>query len=247
MAAATDYTALITSEHNQQPNFMATVEALVMGFVDGINVLNALPDDFSLDLAVGVQLDQVGLWVGFSRNVPIPLPPNLFQLDVVGSGFDEGTWQGPGNPLSGLVVLDDDTYRTMLRIKIGANSWDGSLAQMQAILAAVFSTPGAIQNLAVNVSYDELATTVPRDPLIAAGPPAFFVVDNQDMTAGVFFLGTLPSVTLLSLFENGYMPIKPEGVHMDYWKPSSGSTYFGFDLDNGAIQGFDLGSWPTHA
>jgi hypothetical protein len=247
MAAASDYTDLITSEHDQQPNFMATVEALVMGFVDGINVLNTIPNAFSLDNAVGVQLDQVGQWIGFSRNVPIPLPPNLFQLDVVGSGFDEGTWQGPGNPLSGLVVLDDDTYRTMLYIKVGANSWDGSLEQMQTILAAVFSDPNAVQNLAVNVGYDELAVNVDYDVLIAAGPPAFFVVDNQDMTAGVFFLGTLPSVTLLSMFENGYMPIKPEGVQMDYWKPSSGSTYFGFDLANGAIQGFDIGSWPTHA
>lgn len=246
MSANTDYTSLITSEHNQQPNFMATVETLVSGFVDGINLLNTIPASFSIDTAVGVQLDQVGKWVGFSRNVAIPLPPNYFQLDVVGSGFDQGTWQGPGNPLSGLVVLDDDTYRTMLYIKVGANSWDGSLSKMQDIFMAVFSSVGGIDYLAVDLIPHELAGTVYGDRLIAAGAPSFFIVDNQDMTAGVFFLGTLPSVTLLSLFENGYMPVKPEGVLMEYWQPSVGSTYFGFDLNNGAIQGFDLGSWPTH-
>lgn len=141
MADLTDYTGLITSEHNQRPKFMAAVKALTKPMVALQNLLGGMPDAFDLDQAVGVQLDAVGLWVGIGRRVATPLTGVYFSLDTTGVGFDQGNWKGPFDPDTGLTLLDDDTYRLVLRAKIGANHWDGTLESSAAILNSIF-TPG---------------------------------------------------------------------------------------------------------
>jgi len=132
MSELTDYTALITSEHRDKPRFMGTVGALVQPIVDQMNVLQSMPAKFDLDNSVGVQLDDVGLWVGVSRKIRTPLTGIYFSFDIAGLGFDQGTWKGPFDPDTGLTVLDDDTYRLVIRAKIGANHWDGTLASSAA-------------------------------------------------------------------------------------------------------------------
>lgn len=142
MAGLGEYTALITSEHRDKPRFMAVVGALVQPLVDQMNVLQSMPGKFDLDNAVGVQLDDVGLWVGVSRKIRTPLTGIYFSFDIDGLGFDQGTWKGPFDPDTGLTVLDDDTYRLVIRAKIGANHWDGTLASSAAILNSIFGNPG---------------------------------------------------------------------------------------------------------
>lgn len=140
-ASLSDYTALITSEHRGLSRFMATVGTLVQPIVDQMNVLQSMPGKFDLDNAVGVQLDDVGLWVGVSRKIRTPLTGIYFSFDVAGLGFDKGIWKGPFDPDTGLTVLDDDTYRLVIRAKIGANHWDGTLASSAAILNSIFGNP----------------------------------------------------------------------------------------------------------
>ncbi len=140
-ASLSDYTALVTTEHRDKPRFMATLGALVQPLVDQMNVLQSMPGKFDLDNAVGVQLDDVGLWVGVSRKIRTPLTGIYFSFDVAGLGFDQGIWKGPFDPDTGLTVLDDDTYRLVIRAKIGANHWDGTLASSAAILNSIFGNP----------------------------------------------------------------------------------------------------------
>lgn len=142
MSELTDYTALITSEHRDKPRFMGTVGALVQPIVDQMNVLQSMPAKFDLDNAVGVQLDDVGLWVGVSRKIRIPLTGIYFSFDIAGLGFDQGIWKGPFDPDTGLTVLDDDTYRLVIRAKIGANHWDGTLESSAVILNSIFGNLG---------------------------------------------------------------------------------------------------------
>ena len=97
-----------------------------------------MPDTFDLDLAVGAQLDTVGRWIGLGRRVATPISGVYFALDIEGLGMDQGVWQGPFDPDNGLTVLDDDTYRLLLRAKIGANHWDGTLETSAAILNQIF-------------------------------------------------------------------------------------------------------------
>ncbi|AOI65565.1 hypothetical protein WS51_18360 [Burkholderia territorii] len=141
-ASLSDYAALITSEHRNQPRFSAVLGALVQPLVDQMNVLESMPGKFDLDDAVGVQLDDVGLWVGVSRKIRTPLTGIYFSFDVAGLGFDQGIWKGPFDPDTGLTVLDDDTYRLVIRAKIGANHWDGTLESSAAILNSIFGNPG---------------------------------------------------------------------------------------------------------
>lgn len=142
MADLTDYTGLITSQHKPRPKFMATVEALTQPLVDLQNLLASMPGKFDLDTASDAQLDDVGLWVGISRNVPVPLAGVYFSLDTDGLGFDQGSWKGPFDPDAGLTRLDNETYRLVLRAKIGANHWDGTLESSAAILNSIFGNPG---------------------------------------------------------------------------------------------------------
>lgn len=217
MAELTDYTGLITSEHNQRPKFMAVVAALAQPMVDLINVLGSMPAKFDLDVAVDAQLDDVGRWVGISRHVSVPLTDVYFSLDTDGLGFDQGVWKGPFDPDTGLTDLDNDTYRLVIRAKIGANHWDGTMESTVAILNSIFS-----------------------------GDTHVFIQDNQDMTMTIGVSGTPPSAVFLALLKGGYIPLKPEGVRVDLVIVSSeDGPLFGFDVQNELIAGFDAGAWGT--
>lgn len=58
-------------------------------------------------------------------------------------GFNQGIWKRPFDPDTGLTVLDDDTYRLVIRANIGANHWDGTLESTAAILNSIFGNPSS--------------------------------------------------------------------------------------------------------
>jgi RNAse (barnase) inhibitor barstar len=220
MASSSDYTSLITSEHSSKPKFAAMVAAVSQCFADQINVMQSIPAAFDLDQAIGVQLDAVGLWVGITRQLKLPLNV-YFSLDTVNLGFDQGSWQGPFDPSSGLVSLDDATFRTLIRTKIAANSWDGTIPGAAAAYANLFAGSGS------NI----------------------FLIDHQDMTMTVGISGAIPSAVTRALVSGGYLHLKPEGVRVDYYFVSSvnNTPLFGFDVQNSFISGFDTGSWAVAA
>ena len=219
MAQVSDYTSLVTSEHADKPKFMAMVAAVSQCFVDQQNELEAFVNDFDLDEAIGAQLDILGKWVGISRNIETPISGVYFSLDTSGVGFDQGVWQGPFDPSSGIVSMDDETYRLVIRAKIAANHWDGTIGAAASILSSVFGSNTFV-----------------------------FIEDNQDMTMTVGLSGNLPSALFIALFGGGYIPLKPEGVLANYIvTSSSGSPIFGFDVENSYISGFDVGAWSVAA
>ena len=212
----TPYTNLLTSEHNQKPNFVASVTASVQPFADALAVLSTFPKLFDIDTAVGSQLDVVGQWIGASRELAIPLTGVYFAFDTAGVGFDQGTWLGPFDSTTSLTSLPDDSYRTFLRAKIANNQWDGTIPSAYEFLDPVF----------------------PGDQVV--------IQDYQDMTmlVGVIGSASLNAVTT-ALLENGYLDVKPMGVRINgYVTPSvPGSPLFGFDVENSTISGFDVGGW----
>ncbi len=252
MSQASDYTALITTEHADKPKFMAMMGIVAQCFADQINVMQSIPAAFDLDSAVGVQLDTVGLWAGITRQIKTPLNV-YFSLDTTGLGFDQGSWQGPFDPSTGLVTLDDDTYRTLIRAKIAANNWDGTLAGSAAILAILFPPnitypPVVMSDGTPVVAYDPVSGTTAPVYSTQDLTPYVFIQDNQDMTITFGISGTVPSAVLRALFSGGYLKIKPEGVHANYVVPSAPNTaIFGFDVQNQYIGGLDSGSWAVAA
>jgi len=113
--SATNYTSLITSQHNDKPNYMGVIGILVQPGVDKQNVMGSLPGLLDLDAAVGDQLDKLGQWIGASRNLKQPLPP------------------------SGITTLGDSDYRLLLQAIVALNNWDGTVPGMYDIWSVVFS------------------------------------------------------------------------------------------------------------
>lgn len=215
-----EYTDRITPEHADKPKFVALVDGITMD-VSSIRALElSLVDSFDLDTAEGAQLDVIGQWVGISRNVKTPIVGVYFSFDTAGLGFDQGVWKGPFDPDTGLTILPDDTYRILIKAKIGANRWDGSMPGWKAIIDQIFPPETNI-----------------------------FVQDNGDMTMTVVVAGVVPSALFLALLTGGYLPLKPEAIGVAYYLVNSvpGSPVFGFDAENDYVSGFDVGSWAIPA
>lgn len=180
----TDYAdEFVPSMNRLATKFNAVVRALTNGPRDIRDAALQLNEDFNLDTASGVQLDAIGLWVGVGRQVVIPLDV-FFTLDLAGKGFDEGSWRGRFDVDSGLVELDDETYRGLLRVVILADHWDGTLTQYQVLMQQAFP-PGN----------------------------TFFAVDNFDMTLTIHVTGPTLSAVLSALLQTGALyDIRPAGV-----------------------------------
>ena len=217
MADISDYLGRITGEHSDKPKFMATLRAVLQPIVDVINAAERLPADFDLDVAVGIQLDIVGQWVGATRYVSTSLTGVYFALDTEGVGFDQGVWQGRFDPDNGVSALDDETFRMLIRARIAANHWDGTLGTSKAIYSHIFG-----------------------------GDTRVFIEDNQDMSMTVGIAGRPPNAIEIALLTGGHIPIKPECVRVDYYLISqSDGPLFGFDISNEFVAGFDEGSWGS--
>jgi hypothetical protein len=158
------YLSRITGEHRNQPNFVRMITTMVKPLVDQQVVTRSMPPLYDIDHAAGAQLDAVGLWVGATR----------FVEDV---------------PYSGgmLTRLDDYHYRILLRSRIIANHWDGTIPDAYSAWSELFAGTG------LNVK----------------------IQDNGDMTMTVTLLGPSDPVTQ-GLFVAGLLPLKPAGVAVTY-------------------------------
>lgn len=212
-----DYIALITTEHANKPKFVATVDASVSLFSRMQSVLKGLPEAFDIDVATATQLDAVGAWIGRSRRLNAPIEGVYFTWDdLVEDGWDDGIWKGEFDPDAGIVELPDDSYRTLLKAKIAANSWDGSI-------------PDAY--LAWKTAFDESSILA--------------IQDNQDMSIVVAIAGTPLGSVDKALLVGGYIPLKSEGVRIAYYAivPEAG-TLMTWDVDETeALAGWDIGQW----
>lgn len=209
-----DYLNLITSEHRDKPNYIAMVSLDVSPFVQYQNIMTSLIPKYDVDLAVGAQLDVIGQWVGVTRFVSIPISGVYFTWDNVdATGWDYGIWFDPKAP-GDISVLPDDVYRNLIKARIAANHWDGTIEGAYKIWAAVF----------------------PSLELL--------IQDNQNMTMNIGLVGGIIDSLTLALLIGGYIPLKPEGVHINsYFIPVNDGPVFAWDVQSEFLDGWDIGSW----
>lgn len=214
-----EYLSLITSWHSDKPRFVNTVAVLIQPLVDAQAMLQKLTADFDIDTAIGVQLDMVGQWVGRSRYIKQPIAGVYFAFDTVNVGFDQGHWKGPYDSVEGVTSLDDETYRTVLKLQALANSWDGTLESIADAFDAVF--PGVV--------IDDKGDTV-----------------NGLMSMDVLVPTVHLSSLLLAVLEQDF-PLKPSGVRTTFIQSSVVTEpLFAFDVAfvaGGPMAGFDQGAW----
>jgi hypothetical protein len=142
MVSVTDYTNLVPPQHADKPLFMAWVSYLSQPFVDNQNLLITFPNIFDIDVAVGQQLDMLGVKIGLSRQLQTLLTNVFFSLDTPGLGLDQGVWQGSYDATTGITVLDDDHYRILLKARIAANNWDGTIPGAYTAWNTIFQPEG---------------------------------------------------------------------------------------------------------
>lgn len=214
------YLNLITSEHNDKPNFMAMLTGIFQPLVDGLATTNTLSCLYDIDTAVGVQLDAVGVWVGRTRFLAVPISGVYFTYNI-GPGYNNGIYKGPFDPSTGLVALPDEQYRTYLKAVIVANHWDGSMQGAAAAYAALFE----------------------------GTPFEVLIYDNQDMTMSLALIGGIPDALTLALFTEGYFSLKPDGVHIkEYIVPDNPTApVFCYDITtNPDLAGYNNGAYALH-
>jgi hypothetical protein len=136
------YMQLLASQYQppNSPKLNALLYILLKKFDDASQCLVQLDTAFDLDYAEGVQLDTLGVIAGVSRTVP-------FQ---------------PSGGVS--PVLDDATYRILIKAQIAQNQWDGTVGSLQEIWQELF--PGG----------------------------TIIIADNQDMTADIILIGSFTSI-----------------------------------------------------
>jgi hypothetical protein len=148
------YLGLITSEYQGSPNYLSWVRTLLQTLDDVSTCLHTLTDAFDLDTAVGAQLDILGVIVGQGRNM-------TFQPS------------GGGSP-----ILDDMTYRLLLKACIARNQWDGTVDGLKTVWANLFPGGKIIvsdgQNMSCTLvmsgSFTSIATDLINNGLIVPRP-----------------------------------------------------------------------------
>ena len=162
------YVDLLLFQYNQRPKARETIDLLVRQAL-----CDLLPVDvsaaFDLDTAVGPQLDILGEYIGFSRQVPIQLPQPFFQLDdytlplIDPIGFRDYTDETINqNSVFYLYIfqntsfstLTDEHYRFMLRLKSLLNVNNNTLASINTAMDLFFD--GAVScfdQLDMSLSY----------------------------------------------------------------------------------------------
>ncbi|MEB5973213.1 DUF2612 domain-containing protein [Pantoea dispersa] len=219
------YTELITNYHAGKSRFVAHVDLSTRPLTDASTALQGLVTAFDIDSAVGAQLDILGEWIGRTRIVRQPISGVYFSFDTDGLGWDQGIWQGPYDPDAGYTSLSDDTYRIVLKAKIAINNWNGQNDTLPPILEAALEGSGLKMQ----------------------------IVDNLDMTISVWVFPeediSQVSLELIAAIRQGYLTVKAAGVWAgdiqtpSIETPSVGNRFFGFDMDNEYIAGFDDGAW----
>lgn len=210
-----DYVNLVTSEYAEKPNFIEMLSQDVSILVRIQDLMQSMIPLFDIDVASGSQLDIIGLWVGVSRNVSIPIAGVYFTWDGADPtvGWDYGTWQPYNQPVN-ITVLPDDAYLTLIRAKIAANHWDGTIEGAYAIWEDVFP------------QYNIL------------------IKDNQDMSYDLGIVGGIVDSLTIALLTGGYIPLKPEGVRVaGYFVAPGSDQLFAWDSETALLAGWEEGSW----
>jgi hypothetical protein len=163
------YSGLLTHQYTlpNSPKLNALLYVLLKKFDDVSQVLVQMDTALDLDAAVGAQLDMLGETVGAFRTVN-------FQ------------------PTGGVSpVLDDATFRILIKAKIAQNQWDGTLPSLYPIWARLFPAGQIViidnQNMSATITLTGAFTSILQD-LITHG----YIVPRPEGVNYTFVFGSLP-------------------------------------------------------
>ena len=161
------YIQLLTSQYSNSPKLNALLKVLLKKFDDTSQVMVQFDTALDLDSAVGAQLDMLGATAGAFRTV----------------GFQPSDGVSP--------VLDDATFRILIKAKIAQNQWDGTLPSLYPIWASLFPDGSIIiidnQNMTADITLKGSFTSIIQD-LITNG----YIVPRPEGVLYTYLFGVLP-------------------------------------------------------
>lgn len=250
------YTDLITNYHAGKPKFFDHIDLSTRPLIDVSSATSGLVAAFDVDTAVGEQLDILGRWIGVDRTVAAPISGVFLEWDKERVGWDQGVWLGPYQSTDALTYLSDDVYRVVLKARIGINNWNGQNGTLPDILETALAGTGIkmiiVDNQDMSISVlividDEyLMPEIDRlifDSGMNRGPfvtlPADYVPSRYDINP----IDKLPA-EFVFVIRAGLLTVKAAGVRVrETVTPSNGYKFFGFDVENDFIAGFETGAW----
>ncbi|HDT6007136.1 DUF2612 domain-containing protein [Klebsiella michiganensis] len=250
------YTDLITNYHAGKPKYVAHVDLSTRPLIDVSAATSGLVAAFDVDTAVGNQLDILGKWIGIDRTVAAPISGVFLEWDKERVGWDQGVWLGPYQSTDELTYLSDDVYRIVLKARIGINNWNGQNGTLPDILETALAGTGIkmiiLDNQDMSISVlividEEYLMSVTdrlifdsgmnRGPLITL--PADYVPSRYDINP----IDKLPA-EFVFVIRAGLLTVKAAGVRVrEVVTPSNGYKFFGFDVENEYMAGFETGAW----
>ncbi|MGE0972350.1 DUF2612 domain-containing protein [Klebsiella sp. WOUb02] len=253
------YTDLITNYHAGKPKFFAHVDLSTRPLIDVSAATAGLIAAFDVDTAVGDQLDILGRWIGVDRTVAAPISGVFLEWDKERVGWDQGVWLGPYQSTDALTYLSDDVYRVVLKARIGINNWNGQNGTLPDILETALAGTGIkmiiVDNQDMSISVlividdeylmpeiDRLIfdSGMNRGPFVAL--PADYVPSRYDINP----IDKLPA-EFVFVIRAGLLTVKAAGVRVrETVTPSNGYKFFGFDVENDYIAGFEAGAWGAN-
>jgi hypothetical protein len=168
------YLGLISSQYQNSPKFLAWLMANLQILIDigsyGENMASVF--DINAQTGGGALLLGPGLGDLVDESGGKILIGLVYvcagdQLDVIGSIVGQSRTVG-FQPSKGVSpVLDDDTYRLLIKAKIAFNQWDGKIASLQTIWQSLFPT-GKItvtdnQDMTMTVSVSGVTNSIIND------------------------------------------------------------------------------------
>ena len=255
MPIVEDYTRLITSEYEDQPLYVQTVALRVQPYVDMMNLLEGMPALFDLDTAVGDQLDKTGQWIGLTRYLDVPFTGVYFSWDDPTVGWDQGVWFTTNSTTFGVAALDDDHYRILLKARVVANQWDGTIPGAYEAWNTLFEPEGyqiLIQDgLPAGVPYftwDDSTLGWDRSEWITDDPAP--VNGDMDVIIGLIAPTYVQAVDAITraLLTGSYLDPVSAGVEVKAYALQSviGRPMFGFNAGPTPV-GTDFMAWDTQA
>ncbi|QIJ49875.1 DUF2612 domain-containing protein [Raoultella ornithinolytica] len=250
------YTDLLTNYHAGKPKFFAHVDLSTRPLIDISVATSGLVTAFDVDTAVGSQLDILGKWIGVDRRVAAPISGVFLEWDKERVGWDQGVWLGPYQSTDALTYLSDDVYRVVLKARIGINNWNGQNGTLPDILETALAGTGIkmiiVDNQDMTISVlividDEYLMSeidrlifdsgMNRGPFVT--PPANYTPSRYDINP----IDKLPA-EFVFVIRAGLLTVKAAGVRVrETVTPSNGYKFFGFDVENDFIAGFEVGAW----
>ena len=218
MMTIEEYKLLITSQYQNSTKFMSWLEAN-LGYLDVLfdSFYNNGTDVFDIDVAVGDQLDVLGVIIGRSRIVDFDLNYSFYLLQ---EGGDRILLEGSPSFLqledsidSHTSILQDEDYRILLKAKIVRNNWKGRVQDLYDIFSILFPDIGIV------------------------------IKDNQDMSMTIGLFGDMSDVTR-ELITRGYVVPKPMGVLINYFFGTL--PVFGYDFYDSKVAGYNEGNWADY-